>query len=253
MESIRTERATTSRISDPTSDDPRRERRGRKRWRILRRRVGAFVLPIVAPTTLRLLARTWKVEVLGQENYTSTATEHGRLLALWHGRMLLPLHHHRGRDMCVLVSPSDDGSLVTRMLARFGQRVIRGSSNKASAAALRALLTELKQGGTVVLTPDGPRGPRHSMNQGLAWLSRATGFPILPCGFVCDRAWRASSWDRFTIPRPGARVALVYGAPIRVTREGGEDALAEATDEIRRQMLAAEERGFAHLGVESDW
>lgn len=211
------------------------------------------MLPLFAPPTLRLLARTWRTEVLGAEHLAATARCPGRLLALWHGRMLVPFHHHRGANMCVLVSPSDDGSLVTSMLARFGQRVVRGSSSKSSARALRALLTELQGGGTVVITPDGPRGPRHSMNSGLAWLARATGFPVLPCGFVCDRAWTLKSWDRFTIPKPGARLALVYGEPVSVSRDGGEEELARATDEIKRRMLDAEARGFRELGREADF
>jgi len=213
-----------------------------------RRRAGATALHLFAPTVLRLMARTWRTDVLGAEHLESTAAHPGRLLALWHGRMLVPFHHHRGADMCVLVSPSDDGSLVTSLLERFGQRVVRGSSNKSSARALRSLLGELKAGGSVVITPDGPRGPRHSMNPGLAWLARATGFPVLPCGFVCDRAWTLRSWDRFTIPKPWARLALVYAEPLFVAAEGGEAELASATAEIKRRMLDAEERGFRHLG-----
>ena len=171
---MRTETATTSGISDPRSADPRRERPWRKRYRVARRRAGATALRLCGPTALELMARTWHTDVLGAEHLESTARHPGRLLALWHGRMLVPFHHHRGAGMCVLVSPSDDGSLVTSLLERFGQRVVRGSSNKASARALRALLGELRAGGTVVVTPDGPRGPRHSMNPGLAWLARAT-------------------------------------------------------------------------------
>ena len=155
--------------------------------------------------------------------------------------------------MCVLVSPSDDGSLATKMITHFGQRVVRGSTNKASARALRELLGELRRGGTVVLTPDGPRGPRHSVNHGLAWLARTTGFPVLPCGFVCDRAWHLKSWDHFTIPKPGARLALVYGEPLWVQKGGGTEALGAATETLRRRMLEAEEQGFERLGVERDW
>jgi hypothetical protein len=186
--------------------------------------------------------------VLGAQHYRSVG-DGGFLLALWHGRMLVPFQHHRGRDMCVLVSPSDDGSLVTGMLARCGHRVVRGSTNQASARALRALRAELERGGAIVITPDGPRGPRHTLNPGLAWLARATERPVLPCGFVCDRAWHLRSWDRFTIPKPGARLALVYGEPLAVGRDADLDA---ATAEIARRMHAAEAAGFAHLGVEAD-
>ena len=232
---------------------PRRDSDARRRFRIARRKVGSVLLPIFAPSLLRALARTWKVDVLGLEHHDAAFAHPGRLLALWHGRMVVALHHHQGRDMSVLVSPSDDGSLVLPLLASFGQRAIRGSSNRSSARALRAMLDELGAGGTVVITPDGPRGPRHSMNNGLAWMAKVTGFPVLPCGFVCDRAWHFKSWDAFTIPRPRARLALVYGAPLEVDSDAGEPELARATDEIRARMLAAEARGFEHLGREPDW
>lgn len=261
--SIKTERATTSAPEEGATAERARPTL-RKRARKARRRVNAFLMRMFAPTMLRGLARTWRTDVIGQEHFDAVTApdprgepddegnggRRGFLLALWHGRMLVPFHHHRGLDMCVLVSPSDDGSLAVGMLERFGHRVIRGSSSRTGARAVREMLTELKTGSPIVITPDGPRGPRHSMNQGLAWLARATGFPILPCGFVCDRAWHLNSWDRFTIPRPGARLALVYGEPISVARKG-ED-LDRVTDEIARRMHAAEAAGFAHLGVGGD-
>ena len=255
MASTRTEKATTSRTSEPGRSTAREGRDGpwRRRYRIARRNLGSAILPFVAPSALAALARTWSVQVEGEGHYEEAFRHPGRLFSLWHGRMLVPLPHHRDRNMCVLVSPSDDGSLILPLLARFGQRVIRGSSNQESARALRHMLRELKTGGTVVVTPDGPRGPRHSMNPGLAWLAKVTGFPVLPCGFVCDRAWRLKSWDRFTIPRPRARVALVYGEPLLVERHADEARLASATEEIRARMLAAEERGFELLETEPDW
>jgi len=84
-------------------------------------------------------------------------------------------------------------------------------------------------------------------------MARATGFPVVPGGFVCDRAWHTRSWDHFAVPRFGARLAIAYGEPVRVAREASDAELGTATDEIRRRMLAAEEAGFAHLGVERDW
>src|SRR6185295_10056267 len=80
----------------------------------------------------------------------------------WHGRMLpaIALHAHRG--LTVLVSPSDDGDLVVPILRRRGYRVIRGSTNRQGARALQEMLAQLSEGGGLVLTPDGPRGPRHS-------------------------------------------------------------------------------------------
>lgn len=174
-------------------------------------------------------------------------------MALWHGRMLLGLAHHGSRDWFALVSHSQDGDLTQTLLERFGYRVIRGSSSRGGARALREMLTVLDDGAVLVITPDGPRGPRHSISQGLAWMARTTGYPIVPVGFACDRAWRMRSWDRFTIPKPWARVVMVYGEPIRVERSDDKAGLAAANDSVRDALLSAEERGFEHLRVGRDW
>ena len=221
--------------------------------RIARRKLGALVLPYLAPRTLSLLSRSWKLESIGEENYRACLQHPARLVSMWHGRMLLPIRAHRELKAHVLVSPSDDGSLVTELIERFAFRVIRGSSNKSPARALRTMVQTLKQGATVVITPDGPRGPMHSVNPGPAWMARKLGCPILPCGFVADRAWRLRSWDRFTIPKPGARVRLVYGPLIWVPPDADAAGLEAATERMRTSMLEAETRGYRDLGMEPDW
>lgn len=226
----------------------------KRRFRIARRAVGGVLLPRLGPPLLERLAKSWDVATLGVEHLEAARAEGGWLMAMWHGRMLVGLPPHRFRDYCVLVSPSDDGGLVTDLLGRNGYHVIRGSSNQRSESALREMVEHLRsRGGALVITPDGPRGPRHSMNDGLAWMAKVTGLPIVPCGFVCDRAWYLSSWDRFTIPRFGARVRLVYGEALRVPPDADDAAIERATEAVREAMTRAEERGFAELGVPVDW
>jgi lysophospholipid acyltransferase (LPLAT)-like uncharacterized protein len=72
-------------------------------------------------------------------------------------------------------------------------------------------------------------------------------------GYACDKAWHLKSWDRFTIPKFGARHVLCYGEPVRVPRDADDEALARATERIRSNLLEAEKRGFAHLSREPDW
>lgn len=225
-----------------------------RRFRHWRRRVSRALVAYIGPFALRCLSRTWKVTVLGEEHLTDARDGGGgHFMALWHGRMVIPLSHHAGCGWYVLVSPSQDGDISEALLHGFGFRVIRGSSSRGGARALREMLAVLKRGAVLVVTPDGPRGPRHSTNPGLAWLARATGFAVVPCGFVCDRAWHARSWDQFTVPKFGARVALVFGPPIRVDRRASVETLEAATAQIRAEMMNAEKRGFEHLHAEPDW
>jgi len=211
------------------------------------------LLRLFGPAVLNALSRTWKVEVLERERFDAALREPGRLVTLWHGRMILPLPTFRGVGAHVLVSPSADGDLVPPLLRRFGYHAIRGSSNKNPARALREMLHELLRGGTIVITPDGPRGPRHRVNPGPAWMARATGYPIVPAGCACDRAWRLSSWDRFTIPKPGARIVVAFAEPLRVSPTVEDEALAGAAEEMGRRMMEAERTAFRELGVEPDW
>lgn len=91
------------------------------------------------------------------------------------------------------------------------------------------------------------------MNMGPAFLARETGKSIVPIGLACDRAWRLKSWDRFTIPKFRARVAIQYGDPLRIEPDSGEDELEVMTTQLRKRLIAAESSAFEQLGAEIDW
>lgn len=225
----------------------------RRRMRRMRRSFGAMLLPRLAPPILRVLASSWRFETLGREHWDQAYARAGMLATLWHGRMVLGMPAQKGKGMCVLVSPSADGRLVPPILERFGYAWVLGSSNKNPARATREMLERLRAGGRIIITPDGPRGPRHGTNPGPAWMARETGFPLLPVGLATDRAWRLNSWDRFTIPKWRARVVVNYAEPLEVAPDADDDALARATAEMKRRMIAAEEEAFRHIGVAPDW
>lgn len=162
-----------------------------------------------------------------------------KVLMLWHGTLLaaMPLPGHRRRGFQVLVSPSADGALVVTSLLRFGYQVIRGSSSRGGAQALRALATALRDGDSIVLTPDGPRGPIHTVNSGVGWLARASGAAVITVAVHADRAWRLRSWDRFLIPKPFARVTLTYGAPAQLQKGANAEAIEAFGQQLGQQLL----------------
>ncbi len=223
----------------------------RRRWRRARRSAAKVAMRLFGARVMRWNAGTWKVEVVGEANLDAARGEGGgHFIALWHGRMLLGMGRYSERGWTVLVSRSGDGDISDSLLRSLGYGVIRGSSSRGGASAVRAMLTALRRGEVLIITPDGPRGPMHSTNPGLAWMARATGHAIVPTGLAAEPAWRMRSWDRFTIPRPGARVAIVHGEPLRVPRDADEAAQAEVTEELRRRMLDCERRAAERLGQE---
>ena len=137
----------------------------------------------------------------------------------WHNRLLFfPAvfsKEFRARTRA-LISPSRDGQYVSDLVGCFGVGSVRGSSNKRAAAALREALETLRAGNNVSVTPDGPRGPKYKMSLGPVILASMTGAPLLPIAVNASRYWEIPSWDRFQIPKPGARLELVLGEPLHV-------------------------------------
>ena len=222
-----------------------------RRWR---RAIGSWLLTLLAPLLLRALAMTWRVQRRGELGLRLLRSTEPWIISLWHGRMLalMPLRWHRSRQLGVLVSPSDDGALAKQALEHFRYRIVRGSLNRGGARALREMRQLLAARGQLVVTPDGPRGPRHGMNVGVAWLARSSGAPILPIGVAVDRAWRLRSWDRFTIPKPFARLCVVYGDPIAVAADATDAAVETTAQRLREVLLAQEVAAFEALGCTDD-
>ncbi|MFT7534568.1 MAG: lysophospholipid acyltransferase (LPLAT)-like uncharacterized protein [Hyphomicrobiaceae bacterium] len=231
-----------------------RNKAGRKRFRRFRRRVGTVLVEWLAPLILRLIARTWRIERTGEAGLKLLRSERPWVCTMWHGRMLtlMPVKHHCRRNIGVLVSPSDDGGLAKRALDKFRYQVVRGSLSKRGATAMREMHELLTADGQLVITPDGPRGPRHSINTGAAWLARATGVPIIPVSTAMSRAWRFKSWDRMCIPKPFARVLVHYGDPVTIDKHADDALLEVVSSELRTKMIAAERAAFGQLEVEND-
>lgn len=147
-----------------------------------------------------------------------------RIWAFWHNRILMmPYIYERvcpGRRMLMMVSRSRDGEFITRIMNRFGIDGARGSSSKGGSDALRELLRELEKphARDVGITPDGPRGPRAKVQDGVLALAASSGRSIYPVTTRYSRFWELPSWDRFQIPQPGAVFRVVIGPAVAAPR-----------------------------------
>jgi len=239
-----------NRAPESRASTGRTQTRLRLYWKAALRSLGRAVLRSrLGPSIFRRWSSGWRYETLGEEHLAAArAGRRGVLLALWHGRMLLAIPPYLGQDVTILVSGSEDGDLSEGLLAGCGFAIVRGSSSSGGARALRALTEALRRGSMVVVTPDGPRGPRHAVNPGLAWMASRTGHAVLPAGYVCDAARALRTWDRYTLPRRGCRAVVAYGAPIEVPKDAGRAELERASTRIRDEILAAERAARARLG-----
>lgn len=110
-------------------------------------------------------------------------------------------HLHRKHNAAAMISHHFDGELIARVYALLGISSIRGSSRKGAKNVLLKAFRRIKGGTEILLTPDGPRGPRHYMHDGAVGLALKSKCPICIISFTCDRYWQFESWDKFVIPK----------------------------------------------------
>lgn len=135
------------------------------------------------------------------------------IYVFWHAGLLALTYHHRRRGAAALISRHQDGELIARTVQRLGYVTARGSSTRGGGRGLLELYGHVRDGRSVGITPDGPRGPAQVFKPGAIQLASRTGLALVPIGVCARRERRLRSWDRFRLPAPWTRVALVYGAP----------------------------------------
>ncbi len=147
--------------------------------------------------------------------------------AFWHEFLpLMPALRWRSiAPMAVLISRHRDGRIIADVLRGLGTDVVHGSTSRGGAAGLRRMLDRLAAGSQVVITPDGPRGPRRVAAPGVAQIAALSGAPVLPCAAAVR--WRIAlpTWDGMTLPLPFGRGVIVCGPVVRVARDAAETAL----------------------------
>ncbi len=205
--------------------------------RLLRSAAVQAVTARLVGLYLDLALRTTRWTLVGEQHAAAATAGQASIAAFWHERLpLLPalwfIMRRRGARGTprVLVSKHRDGRFIGAVVRRFGVRVVHGSSSKdgtsrdvsekGGAASVRVLLAELDAGEHVLITPDGPRGPRRRAAAGVAQIAGLSGAPVLPVGAQTSRRWVLPTWDGMLVPLPFGRGVIVCGPPLSVPREG---------------------------------
>ena len=131
-----------------------------------------------------------------------------------------------------------------------GYDVARGSSTRGGRAGFRQLARAFEAGRGVILTGDGPRGPRRSLKEGTARLATHAGSGVTVVGVAASAGWRLSSWDRFVIPAPGATVFISLAPADPRGRTGTANIEAALRREVARcEHAVREARGARPRGI----
>lgn len=198
-------------------------------------RIAAWLM-VRAIKTLYLTVRRDEIVV---DPDTIAYHEHVReryLYCTWHDSIVMPLFHSQPYHMAALVSGHQDGSYLAESMHFLRVTPVRGSSGKRGVNGLRTAITAAENY-HITITPDGPRGPRRTMKDGIVFLASKSGNAIVPMSFRVTRCWKISGrWTDLVIPKPFSKVTVFLGAPIRVPAKLDAAGLGEYTQLVQQRM-----------------
>jgi Uncharacterized protein conserved in bacteria len=178
--------------------------------------IGLFVLS----QAVDLLCKSLKVTFKNKEIINNQVNQNRNfVLAFWHGQMLLAWYLHRNKNFTALISKSQDGDLLEKILKHWKYNVIRGSSSNGGEVALGIMVDYARNNETVVITPDGPRGPINKMKAGAVITAKKSRTPLILFGIGYKKKRVLKSWDKFEIPKFFSEAKAVYSDPVYINSD----------------------------------
>ena len=222
------------------SDSPRHSRGERVLFWLVGK-LGKWLIRLLASTArYRGPQARWRPELPDGHRHA--------VYAIWHHSLLLGVYRHRNQGIRVIISQSKDGEYLARIAHEMGFRTTRGSTTRGGARALMELRQKAEEDpGDIVFTVDGPKGPRHVVQQGALYLAQISGLPLVPAVYGMTRRWEVPSWDRFRIPKPFARVLHVYGEPMLVPKDSTREELEAIRQRLQDALCAMQDRADEHV------
>ena len=192
--------------------------------------LGALYIRVVAATC------HWDV-IRGEIPATFWDKDEPFLLCFWHGRLLL-MHKCWRRQLPIhmLISQHRDGQLISRTAKHIGVSTVSGSSNRGGAQAIRNMLKIFRRGECIGITPDGPRGPRMRAYDGVVNIARLANATIIPATYSVSHRRALSSWDRFIVPFPFSKGAIVWGRPMHIPRDASPEDIEKYRLKIEAEL-----------------
>ena len=205
-----------------------------------------YLFPYGGLYFVRLLAATYRLKIVEQENEQDILSAGGQLVyASWHQRFFPGITFFSTRKpIAIIISKSRDGEMAARAVDILGWHPVRGSSSKGGKKALEEIKALAKNGYKVGHIVDGPQGPFGTVKPGLIRIAQYADLPIVPTITSGQNRWVFNSWDRFMVPKPFSRVIIRFGSPITVPTEMDDQQFLKVQEKV--------ETALAHIYKDTD-
>lgn len=159
------------------------------------------------------------------------------IICMWHGDLMSQPYNYfafrKNGKVKAMISHNKDGEIITKLVSNFKIGAVRGSSSKGAAKVLISAIKEIKEGHDIAITPDGPRGPRYSVADGIVAIAQKSEAKIVCFNTIPSKFWQFKSWDKFVLPKPFGRIDFYISEPFDINNMEFE----ESKEFIKEKML----------------
>jgi lysophospholipid acyltransferase (LPLAT)-like uncharacterized protein len=169
------------------------------------------------------------------------------VFALWHQRLIMApyMFNLKLGKFCSLTSAGRAGKLAGQILARFGMETVAMNSRARHVSASRMILGKIRDGFSVGIATDGPRGPaRIASTVPLIW-ARSSGKRVFIVAFSANRVIQLPTWDKQWLPAP-------WSKGVFVCHEWTETVPRKASDDEMEQLRQSLEQALNRVTDEAD-
>lgn len=178
-----------------------------KRWS---RKVGVVLIPPTIFILMKLLWFTYRKKY----HFIDAPIEEQCMAVTWHAELLISPQVYRKlrkhHKTSAIIAQHYDGELIARTFSFLGISPLRGSSRRGARSVLISAIKALKEGSSIMITPDGPKGPRYRMSDGAVSLALRSNLPLMAVNYKSSSYWSLNSWDKFVIPKPFSRLDIYH-------------------------------------------
>lgn len=214
-------------------------------WRRFKRYFIIYPSVYLAKWLIRILLATCKVEIKGLEPFIKLADQEKCIIMLWHNRLLILPEILQGYAPQFLyravISNSRDGEMLSILVHSYSFGNTLRVPHYARHKALGQMIRQLKNSREVlILTPDGPRGPRFIVKPGIAMAARVTGCSVIPLTWSVNKFWQLKTWDKMIVPKPFSRIQIIYGEPVYLTKDADRE-ISKDTSTLQETLKSLDE------------
>ncbi len=175
------------------------------------------------------------------------------IFSMWHCHQCLVYGVKDKSTFYALISASNDGEIIAKAAECLNIKSVRGSTKRRGVAASLELIEKLKEGNSVGIMVDGPRGPRGKVKDGIINIAKISRVPIVPVAWHSkDKTFfKFNTWDNFIAPFGPCKTVALYGSPIYIpeelTKEETQQWCQKVEDEMNRLQKDLEENYESYL------